>query len=210
MRTLDEVRAVGRFLAGFSGPWWVAGGWAIDLWLGSMGREHEDIEISVRREDQAAIRAYCAPWPILTPRDNHWVPLAPDESVELPEFQLMIRPPPTVLDDYPGLPPEFEFMLNDIEGDSWIFRPEPSIRRAWDRVRLPGAEGLPVTAPEVQLLHKARHHRPKDDHDFARVHTRLNSEQRAWLRTALAQIRPADPWLADLDEDSRTPLIEKG
>jgi hypothetical protein len=52
----------------------------------------------------------------------------------------------------------------------------------------------------VQLLHKARHHRPKDEHDFAQVRPHLNLEQRLWLRTALAQILPADPWLAQLEE----------
>jgi aminoglycoside-2''-adenylyltransferase len=200
VRTWDEVRAVGRFLGRFPGPWWIAGGWAIDLWLDSVSRDHEDIEVSVLRQDQAALHVYCGAWPMFTPRNNEWVPLPPDVQLVLPEFQLQVRPPPDAPPDPSGLPPEFEFMLNDVEAGKWIFRPEPRIRRAWEYVRLPSTAGLPVTAPEVQLLHKARHHRPKDEHDFAQVRPHLNLEQRLWLRTALAQILPADPWLAQLEE----------
>jgi hypothetical protein len=32
--------------------WAVAGGWAIDLWLGEQTREHHDIEVMVARRDQ--------------------------------------------------------------------------------------------------------------------------------------------------------------
>ena len=189
-----------RFLARFPGPWWIAGGWAIDLWLGSVSRDHEDIEISVLRQDQVALHVYCGAWPMFTPRNNEWVPLPSGEQLVLPEFQLQVRPSPDAPLDPPGLPPEFEFMLNDVEAGEWIFRPEPHIRRAWDHLRLPGAAGLPVTAPEVMLLHKSRHHRPKDEHDFARVRPHLNPEQRLWLRAALTEIRPADPWIAQLEE----------
>ena len=117
MRTLDDVRAVGRFLADFPGPWWVAGGWAIDLWLGTVTREHEDIEISIRRADEARVAPYCTGWPLTTPRDHVWVPLAPDARLALPDFQLRVEPPPAARRAHPGLPPEFEFMLNDAEGE---------------------------------------------------------------------------------------------
>lgn len=36
--------------------WWaVAGGWAIDLWLDEQTREHHDVEVAVRRDDQTEI-----------------------------------------------------------------------------------------------------------------------------------------------------------
>ena len=57
VRTLDEVFAVCRFMAGFPGPWWLGGGWAIDIWAGAPSREHEDIEICVLRRDQDAAHA---------------------------------------------------------------------------------------------------------------------------------------------------------
>lgn len=32
--------------------WWVAGGWAIDLWLGRQTREHVDLDLATLRKDQ--------------------------------------------------------------------------------------------------------------------------------------------------------------
>src|SRR5690349_11434383 len=61
--TLEDLRAVARWLGDFDAPWWVAGGWAIDLWVGGVSRDHSDIEISILREDQARLYAYCGNWP---------------------------------------------------------------------------------------------------------------------------------------------------
>jgi hypothetical protein len=55
---LEDVLTVARLLDTFPGRWWVAGGWAIDAWIGRATREHEDLEISILREDQASFRSY--------------------------------------------------------------------------------------------------------------------------------------------------------
>jgi len=55
-----------------------------------------------------------------------------------------------------------------------------------------------VLAPEVQLLYKAKYHRPKDEHDFARALPRLSDTQRGLLRSTLEEYHPGDPWLAAL------------
>ena len=60
--------------------------------------------------------------------------------------------------------------------------------------------GLPVLAPEVQLLYKAKYHRPKDEHDFRRALPLFSAAQRAWLAQALREYHPADPWLAALED----------
>ena len=36
-------------LAGVTAPWYVAAGWALDLFLGAQTREHDDLEIGVPR-----------------------------------------------------------------------------------------------------------------------------------------------------------------
>ena len=41
---------VAALLAGVQAPWYVAAGWAIDLFLGEERRAHEDLEIAVPRE----------------------------------------------------------------------------------------------------------------------------------------------------------------
>lgn len=49
-------------MEGFSRPWFVAGGWAIDLFLDRVTREHSDIEIAVLREDQLALQRHLVGW----------------------------------------------------------------------------------------------------------------------------------------------------
>ena len=43
-------------------PWWVAGGWAIDLTLGHQTRKHEDLDVLVLRRDQAWVREELLGW----------------------------------------------------------------------------------------------------------------------------------------------------
>src|SRR5215207_2484758 len=38
---------VAQRFAGVEAPWYVAAGWAIDLFLGGQRREHEDLEVAV-------------------------------------------------------------------------------------------------------------------------------------------------------------------
>jgi hypothetical protein len=42
-------------MGGFARPWWIAGGWAADLFIGTVTRPHADLEISVLTSDQAAL-----------------------------------------------------------------------------------------------------------------------------------------------------------
>jgi hypothetical protein len=146
--------AVCRFLAAFPEPWWVGGGWAIDVWAGAPSREHEDVEICVLRQDQAALQAYCAGWHFFTPLSDQWAPMAVGELLEFPRSMWQLRSSPeTPIAD--GMPPEFEFILNDVADGEWIFRHDPSIRVPFERVLGPSPLGLPVAAPELLLLHKA-------------------------------------------------------
>jgi hypothetical protein len=38
-------------------PWWVAGGWALDLYLGKVTRVHKDLDVGIFREDAAIVLA---------------------------------------------------------------------------------------------------------------------------------------------------------
>jgi hypothetical protein len=58
--------------------------------------------------------------------------------------------------------------------------------------------GLPILAPEIELLYKSRAIRPKDAHDFEVVAPRLSREARAWLREALAVVAPDHSWIEQL------------
>ena len=45
-----------KVMAGFPQPWWVAGGWALDLFLGRKTRPHADLEFSILAADRAPAR----------------------------------------------------------------------------------------------------------------------------------------------------------
>jgi hypothetical protein len=47
-----------RLLARFRRPWMIAGGWAVDLFLRRVTREHEDIDVAILRADQREFRTY--------------------------------------------------------------------------------------------------------------------------------------------------------
>lgn len=51
------VRVAVALLAALPCPWFVAGGWAIDLHLGRATRPHGDVDVAVYRHDQAAARS---------------------------------------------------------------------------------------------------------------------------------------------------------
>jgi hypothetical protein len=42
-------------LADFDAPWWIAGGWALDLFLDAETRPHGDVDVAVLRRDQLAL-----------------------------------------------------------------------------------------------------------------------------------------------------------
>jgi hypothetical protein len=57
---------------------------------------------------------------------------------------------------------------------------------------------MQVLAPEIQLLYKCKGLRPKDQADFETVLPALDAARRGWLRSAIAVLSPAHPWLMAL------------
>lgn len=53
---------VAERLGAFNGPWWIAGGWAIDLFLGRQTRPHGDTDVLVLRCDQLALQQVLEGW----------------------------------------------------------------------------------------------------------------------------------------------------
>jgi hypothetical protein len=194
--TLQHLRTIAQRMADFPAPWLVAGGWAIDCFLGRETRRHEDLEITVPRDRQHAIHERFSDWTRLkiVPRqegDGDIVPWEPNEYLELPIHQIVLQ--------HPGFePPEFEFFLNEIEDGEWFFRRNRGIHRPLGEMIVVGPWGIPVVAPEVQLLFKARLHRPKDEADFSSVLPSLGPERSRWLRLALELQNPGHPWIERL------------
>ncbi|HEX6540668.1 MAG TPA: aminoglycoside adenylyltransferase [Ktedonobacterales bacterium] len=185
------------FFAALHVPWWIAGGWAIDLYLQRQTREHEDIDILVLRRDQDAVRTLLEAWDVQAalppPRDETW-PFRPWHLAEVLDgtiHDIWCRP------EAPK-PWTFQLMIDDTHGEEWLFRRMPTIRRSVATLGDITPEGIPYLAPEIQLLYKAKGLRPKDEADFRHTVPMLNRERRIWLRDSLTQVHPHHPWLDHL------------
>jgi hypothetical protein len=156
----------------FEGPWWIGGGWAADLFLGRETREHADIDVVVLRRDRPQLER------ALDGRD----------VTVIGERQLRVA----------GGDGGFDVLLDDADGDDWIFRRDQRVRRPLREIRLV-REGLPILAPELVLLFKAKGPGAKDEADRALLTPRLDRVGRAWLAAALRTAHPGHPWLEGLE-----------
>jgi hypothetical protein len=186
---LDPVE-VRRIFAGYGRPWWIAGGWAIDMNLGRRTRDHGDVDVGLLRSDWMAAQQHLRDWDLYL---AHGV-LDPWLDGE--------EPPPDVDDVW--IRPKgasawaFQLMLNPGSDDIWVSKRSPMITLPMSQAVRRTGDGIPYLAPEAQLLMKAKGRRPKDDVDFANAAGSLDDEARAWLRAALERAHPGHDWIADL------------
>jgi hypothetical protein len=154
----DLFRAA-KIMHGFRGRWGIAGGWAIDLFVGRQMRPHADVDVAILRDDQARLRERLSDTRVDKVVDGQLVPWESGERLTLPIHEVHVTWP----DGF-----HLEFLLNewDSVSEEWMFRRAPRIRRSVDRVFSMG-RGLPRLAPEVVLLYKSKGSGPKDDADFA-------------------------------------------
>jgi hypothetical protein len=169
------------------GVWWaVAGGWAIDLWLGEQTREHHDVEVVVRRCDQAAVHeALCGRWELrcLDPPGSGWRSWN-GEPIEPPTFQLQARSSTL----------EFDIFTETTDQAMWHFRRDARICRPLSEATMTSGSGLPIVRPEVQLLYMAKSTMAKNQHDFDLARPRLDRDAALWLADALATTLPGHQW----------------
>jgi hypothetical protein len=185
---LDAVAAAMR---GFGAPWCVAGGWAIDLFLGRLTRPHADVDLALFRDDQARLREHLAGWSFRR--------VAGGVAGDWAAGEWLLPPVHETYAVSPGDSPlTLEILLNERAGGEWVFRRDPRVRCPADRVVLRSASGLPVLCPAVVLLYKAKQPRPADELDFAAVHGELGRARRGWLREALEVAHSGHSWSARL------------
>jgi uncharacterized protein (DUF952 family) len=198
--TLGQTRrrAV-EVMAGYRRPWWVAGGWALDLVLGHKTRPHADLEISVLAGDQRALFDHLRGWDLRLAAPGQAFPRWDGSRIQSPFHQVWARRGP----GRPSTPEEFAatmlgFLLEQSRADRWVFRRHTGVSRLLHQVGVITTGGVPVIAPEVALLFKAKAPRFKDQRDFDRVLPHLDRATRSWLASALDQAHPGHPWHARL------------
>ncbi len=185
-----DVAPVAEVMDGV-GVWWaVAGGWSIDLWLGRVTRQHHDIEVVVRRCDQArvyeSLRDRCR-LRCIDPPGSGWQPWL-GGSLDPPAFQLQAR--------RPGL--EFDIFTETIDESGWRYRRDDRITRSVAELATLASAGITIVRPEVQLLYMSKPMEPKHVRDFAQVRPTLDGAAAAWLTQALALTSPGHAWIEAL------------
>ncbi len=180
--------------------WWIAGGIAIDHFLGWETRTHEDIDVEMFRDDRETLFTVFAGWDLHVVSEGSLLPWRQGEALPESVFGVWGRPSA-------GSPWAVEVMLANGDSDTWSFRRDPSISLPLDRVVRRACSGVPYCTPEVQLLYKAKRARPKDDVDLARCLHRLTVAQKRWLGDALTRdTGPTGrdhPWVAVLASSTR-------
>ncbi|MET8881323.1 nucleotidyltransferase domain-containing protein [Streptomyces rubiginosohelvolus] len=185
--TPDEVA---RRLAGVRAPWCVAAGWALDLFRGQQTRAHGDIEIAVPAERFPEVRRRFPGYVFDAAGSGRiWEDAEPDVLAAV--HQTWLRDPAT--GDY-----LLDVFREPHDGDTWICRRDGSIRRPYDEIVHHTRDGIPYLAPELVLLFKAKHARPKDQADFEATVPYLSPEQRTSLARLLDRVHPGHPWSAGL------------
>jgi hypothetical protein len=184
---------VAALLADVDVPWYVAAGWAIDLFLGGERREHEDLEIAVPAARFMQVVPALGDLEVFVVGPDAGIvrPLAEAHHLLEPTHQTWVRDPHASVW-------RFDIFREPSDGDTWVCRRDASIRLPYDRVIDRTADGIPYGRPEIVLLYKAKHTRPKDDDDFAAALPHLDSEQRSWLVDALELVHPGHRWLGAL------------
>jgi hypothetical protein len=172
-----ELRRAVEIMRRYRAPWGFAGGWAIDLFVGTSTRPHGDVDVAVLRDDQDEIRQMLAGAQVEKVVNGARLPWSTGERLE-----------PTVHELHATWPDgaHLELVLNDrdVKTDEWIYRRDARIRLPMSRL-FRSAEGAPYLAPEIALLFKSRTPGAKDDADLREALPHLDAMSAAWLRDAI-------------------------
>ena len=178
-----------RRLAGAGVPWYVAGGWALDLFHGEQTREHHDVEIAVPADRFAEVALRFPDCEFFVVGDGRAVP--PSAEAMREHHQTWARERTTGAW-------RFDVFREPHDGDTWICRRDATIRFPYRDIIHHTPAGVPYLAPELVLLFKAKHARPKDRADLDATVPYLTPARRATLAGLLARVHPGHPWLAGL------------
>lgn len=189
-----SIEHVRDLLRGAPLRWWIAGGWAIDLFLRRTTRPHTDIEIAVLRQDQLALKTWLREWEL-------WY--VPGPGVGLVRWREAVSLPPEVHElwcrEERGDPWRLEVLFEEAADGQWHYRRDP-------RVTLPLADfgievdGVPVIRPEIALLYKSKRPRERDEADLRSAAPHLDAASRVWLARALTTTGTAGPWTGFLED----------
>jgi hypothetical protein len=173
-------------------PWYVAAGWAVDLFRGGQTRDHEDLEIAVPA-------AHFALLPPLFPELDFWVPAGAGVLVPLTADPPAAGSHQTWAWDRAAGRWRFDVFREPHDADVWICRrDERRIRRPYREIIRRTDDGVPYLAIEAALLFKAKHTREKEEGEYTGALPLLSRAELGWRDATLGLVHPDHPWRARL------------
>ena len=196
-----SVAEVAELLSGLCVPWWIAGGLAIDLFVGRETRSHGDTDVLIRRDDQLEVQRYLAGWDLHKTQQPGLKPWPTGEFLARPVDDIWCR---RTQDSAWQL----QLMLLDTEGDQWVFKRDPTIRGAMSHLGRHTPSGVPYMAPEIQLLYKAKPTTlEKDEADLQAAVPLMDESACTWLLECLRKRFPeGHAWIDQLKSSQAQPM----
>ncbi|MBD7964797.1 nucleotidyltransferase domain-containing protein [Fictibacillus norfolkensis] len=187
--SVDEVQGI---FSPMPIQWWIAGGWALDLYLDRITREHDDIDVVILRSQHLLLQKYLfSDWEGYKAFKGKLTPWNKNEKLETHFDNLWFKKK--------GKSSwAFQVMIIDCEDDYWIYKRNGTIRRKLTDFELTTSEGVSYIRPEIQLLYKGGSSwiREKDNLDLENVLPTLDDVSREWLRDSLTiQYPNGHPWI---------------
>ncbi len=174
--------------------WCICGGWAIDLFIRRLSRQHADVDFAIWRRDQLVLHTFLIAqgWTLEKAVDGQLLPWQDGEFIELPIHTIWCQNPNTQ--------PDFiEILFNEANDLHFLYRRNQSITRPLTDAVIQLESDIRLLAPEIVLLYKANNFsRLENQSDFETALPFLDSDRRAWLREALLTVHPDHAWLSRL------------
>ncbi|SDR68395.1 nucleotidyltransferase domain-containing protein [Agrococcus carbonis] len=169
-------------LDGYSGHWWIGGGYAIDAAIGRE-RPHSDIDLVIPRSELSLLRGWLGSrWQFWCAFQGALKPLRTHDSDVLPigTSSIWLRRNAYALWEY-------EVLLDPSDGDTWRFRRDTAVTLPLEDA-LDVHRGIRFAKPQVVLAYAAT-----ETDDVAWLEEALpalDADARAWLADRLADDHP--------------------
>lgn len=184
-------RQLAERLADLGAPWLVAGGWALDLFLGRQTRAHDDVEIAIFRGDEPVLVKRLSGWELFVAENGMLARWPPETPLPPGAHELWARE--RGRDAW-----QLEVLIEERAGARWTYRRDAAIGLNAADLGRRSADGIPYVRPDVQLLYKSKQPRAVDETDFLTVLPHLDAAQRGFLAAALWTVSPGHRWIARL------------
>jgi aminoglycoside-2''-adenylyltransferase len=170
----------------------LAGGYAVEQFLGKSIREHGDLDIVVFRDSQIQVQRWLRDWQLYAADPPKQLrPWLADEYLPFGIHDIWCHK----INAHAW---QLQIMLAEVEGDEWFSRRDQRVRGRRDDL-FANYNYTPCVKVEVQLLFKARGLRPKDHLDFQACLPFMSANAKQWLSNQLRLSFPeGHVWLNSL------------